>query len=723
MNAPDNPPELVEGTLDQILYINEASGYVVAVVERSDDDGARRRITAVGELGAIEIGAGLRLSGHFEKHPRFGEQFRVEDFETIRPAGVNALERYLASEIKGVGPALARRIVERFGEELPALLDSSPERLHEVRGLPRAVAQRIAIAWRDSSGLRELSVFLRGHGIAAAHARRIHKVYGRDSLATVREDPYVLARTISGIGFRTADVVAEKLGIPRNSIQRARAAMLYLLERMADEGHVFAPFGYLEHQFQSALEMDPDLARAAMAELAASGDIVAEDVDGAPAVYLKRLHEAEATVADRIRMLVAGRPMGAAVIDRAMEAAAKPGGVALSAEQMRALKTALMAKVAVITGGPGTGKTTLLRSLLVALDSAGLKPTLAAPTGRAARRLGEASGREAKTIHRLLEYSPETDDFLRSERFPLRTNFLIVDEASMMDVELAASLVRALTPGASLLLVGDRDQLPSVGPGSVLKDVIASGLVPVVELREVYRQARESLIVSNAHRLNRGEMPATQNDAEGDFFFFERAAPEDVLGTIKQLVQNRLVGHFGIADPREIQVLTPMNRGPLGTQTLNRELQDLLNPRGRELRAGDRRFREGDRVIQLRNNYDKLIFNGAIGRIVAVDPARGRIGAVFDEGSAEYDFSDLDELGLAYAISIHKSQGSQYPAVVIPMHQSHFLMLRRNLIYTAITRAERVCVLVGTRSALVQSVRNEDERRRFSRLADRLRVD
>lgn len=723
MNTTETNAETVEGTLDQILYINEESGYVVAVVERGDDNGARHRITVVGELGTIEIGAGLRLSGRFEKHPRYGEQFRVADFETVRPAGVNALERYLVSEIKGVGPVLARRIVERFGEELPALLDTTPERLHEVEGLSRAVAQRISLAWRDSSGLRELTVFLRGHGIAAAHARRIHKVYGRDSLETVRSDPYVLARTIAGIGFRTADAVAEKLGIPRNSIQRARAAMLYLLERMADEGHVFAPFGYLEHQFQSGLEMEPELAREALDELVRNGEVVADMVDGAPTVYLKRLHEAETTVAERIRMLVAGRPMGSTVVEHAMEAARKTDGITLSAEQMRALKTALQAKVTVITGGPGTGKTTLLRSLLVALDSAGLKPTLAAPTGRAARRLAEASGREAKTIHRLLEYSPETNEFLRSERFPLRTNFLIVDEASMMDVELAASLVRALIPGASLLLVGDRDQLPSVGPGSVLKDVIGSRLVPVVELQEVYRQARESLIVANAHRMNRGEMPITQNDAEGDFFFFERTAPEDVLGTIKQLVQNRLVGRFGITDPREIQVLTPMNRGPLGTQALNRELQDLLNPRGRELRAGDRRFREGDRVIQLRNNYDKLIFNGAIGRIAAVDPAKGRVGAVFDEGSAEYDYSDLDELGLAYAISIHKSQGSQYPAVVIPMHQSHFLMLRRNLVYTAITRAERVCVLVGTRTALAQSVRNEDERRRFSRLADRLRVD
>ena len=586
MNATETNAEMVEGTLDQILYLNEESGYVVAVVERGDDNGARNRITVVGELGTIEIGAGLRLTGRFEKHPRYGEQFRVVDFETVRPASVNALERYLVSEIKGVGPVLARRIVERFGEELPALLDATPERLHEVDGLSRAVAQRIALAWRDSSGLRELTVFLRGHGIAAAHARRIHKVYGRDSLETVRGDPYVLARTIAGIGFRTADAVAEKLGIPRNSIQRARAAMLYLLERMADEGHVFAPFGYLEHQFQSGLEMEPELAREALDELVKNGDVVADVVDGAPTVYLKRLHDAETTVAERIRMLVAGRPIGSSVVDHAMEAARKTDGIMLSAEQMRALKTALQAKVTVITGGPGTGKTTLLRSLLVALDSAGLKPTLAAPTGRAARRLAEASGREAKTIHRLLEYSPETNEFLRSERFPLRTNFLIVDEASMMDVELAASLVRALIPGASLLLVGDRDQLPSVGPGSVLKDVIGSRLVPVVELQEVYRQARESLIVANAHRMNRGEMPITQNDVEGDFFFFERTAPEDVLGTIKQLVQNRLVGRFGIADPREIQVLTPMNRGPLGTQALNRELQDLLNPRGARAARG-----------------------------------------------------------------------------------------------------------------------------------------
>ena len=411
------------------------------------------------------------------------------------------------------------------------------------------------------------------------------------------------------------------------------------------------------------------------------------------------------------------------LIDRAVAAAIKSSDLELSAEQKSALRCSLASRVTVITGGPGTGKTTLLRSLLVALADVGLKPTLAAPTGRAARRLQEASGRDAKTIHRLLEYDPQSGGFIRCKNFPLRTNYLIIDEASMMDVELASSLLSALMPNCSLLLVGDRDQLPSVGPGSVLKDVIASDFVPVVQLKEVYRQARQSLIVANAHRLNRGESPQLSNDAEGDFFFFERNAAEDVLATIKQLVQQRLIGRFGITDSREIQVLTPMNRGPLGTHTLNRELQALLNPVGRELRSGDRTFREGDRVIQLRNNYDKAVFNGSIGRIVSINTEKARVSVVFEETHAEYDISELDELALAYAISVHKSQGSQYPAIVMPIHSSHYLMLRRNLLYTAITRAERVCVLVGTKSALQQAVRNQDERLRFSRLSARLHVD
>jgi exodeoxyribonuclease V alpha subunit len=722
LNQPGQQNQEIEGTLQQILFVNDASGYVVGSLEISDDD-RRRRITVVGTLAGLEVGAALRLSGHFENHPRYGEQFRVEDYEMLRPAGVAALERYLISEVKGVGPVFARRIVMHFGESLGAVLDATPERLQEVPGLPRRTIRQISAAWQDSSGLRELSVFLRGHGIGGAHARRIHKVYGRASLETIRSDPYILARTINGIGFRTADAVAEILGVPRNSIQRARGALLYLLERMAEDGHVYAPFDYLSGQFESALEIDSALAREALDELEQSGELCSEPADDYTAVYLNRLHQAELTVADRIRMLSAGRAMGDSTIAHALRAAAEAsGGVTLMAEQLRALTLVLKSKTAVITGGPGTGKTTLLRWLLAALDSAGLKPTLAAPTGRAARRLSDASGREAKTIHRLLEYSPETGNFLRSETMPLRSNYLVIDEASMMDIELASSLLRAMTPNSSLLLVGDRDQLPSVGPGSVLKDVIASDIAPVAQLREVHRQARQSLIIANAHRINRGEMPETQNDPNGDFFFFERNAPEDVLATIKQLVSTRLVGRFGIEDSREVQVLTPMNRGPLGTQVLNHELQQLLNPAGRELRAGDRRFREGDRVIQLRNNYDKLVFNGAVGRVLSVDATRGKLGVAFEEGAAEYDISELDELALGYAISIHKSQGSQYPAIVIPIHQTHYLMLRRNLLYTAVTRAERVCILVGTRSALAQAVRNEDERRRFSRLAERLSI-
>jgi exodeoxyribonuclease V alpha subunit len=724
MGSDPRPLESIEGTVDQILFVSDATGYTVARIEVIDENEMHKPVSIVGDLAGVEVGAGLKLSGRFEQHPKYGNQFKVVSFEVARPAGVHAIERYLASgQIRGVGPKLARRITDHFGDQLNVILEKEPQRLREVRGLSKLVISRITSAWQDASGLRELSVFLRGHGISASHATRIHKVYGHESLTIIRNDPYLLARTIAGIGFRTADAVAEQVGIARNSIQRARAALLYLLERMADDGHVYAPLGYLENRFRGLLDMDPDLAEQAVAELKSTSEVTVEQTDDGPAIYLNRLHQAELKVARRIRQLTAARPMAKAAVDRAVAKAEQLTEISLSQEQRAALRCALESKLAVITGGPGTGKTTLLRSLLAALDDAGIRATLAAPTGRAARRLADATGREAKTIHRLLEFSPDTGEFARNENFPLRTNFLIVDEASMMDLELASSLLSALLPNCSLILVGDRDQLPSVGPGSVLKDVIASQLVPVIQLREVYRQARQSLIVANAHKINRGWMPEISGTAEGDFFFIERNAPEDVLTTIKQVVTERLPGKFGIRDPRDVQVITPMNRGPIGVHALNDELQRLLNPSGRELRAGDRRLREGDRIIQLRNNYDKLIFNGDIGRVIAIDPSRARLQAQFDDNRTWYDSGELDELALAYAISVHKSQGSQYPAVVMPMHQTHYLMLRRNLLYTAITRAERVCVLIGTRSALQQAVRNEEERRRFSRLSDRLRFD
>ncbi len=468
---PAQTVERIEGTLEQILFANDENGYGVAIIERSDDGGARVRVTVVGSLAGLEIGSTIRAAGRFESHPRYGKQFKVEDFETLRPAGVGALERYLASEIKGVGPRLALKIVEHFGEALTEVLDNQPDRLREVRGLSRVVVARIAAAWRDSTGLRELTVFLRGHGIAAAFARRIHKVYGRESLETIRRDPYLLARTVKGIGFRTADAVADKLGIPRNSPERARAATLYLLERMADEGHVYAPREYLEGSFRSQLDMEPGLVERAVAELAESGDAIVEEIEGSPAVYLTRLHQAEVNLATRIRALFAGRALGDAVVERALKAAEHPGGASdssemtLSAEQRTALRYALKSRVSVITGGPGTGKTTLLRSLLEALDAAGLKPTLAAPTGRAARRLTEACGRDAKTIHRLLEYAPESGTFIRNAAFPLRTNYLVIDEASMMDLELASSAALGAAP-QQLAAAGRRSRSVAVGrPG------------------------------------------------------------------------------------------------------------------------------------------------------------------------------------------------------------------------------------------------------------------
>jgi exodeoxyribonuclease V alpha subunit len=722
--AGETQPETIQGTLEQILFVNDASGYVVARFLRDDSENRRETIAVVGNLPDPQIGMALRLEGSYEDHPRFGRQFRIADFEVLKGAELTAVERYLASgQIKGVGPALARRIIEHFGEELTAVLDQEPHRLREVKGLGPVIVRQIQAAWQDRSGLRQLMVFLRGHGIPAHHARRIHKLYGGRSLEVIRDDPYLLAREVPGIGFRTADLVAEQAGIPRNSIQRARGAVMYLLEKMAEDGHVLAPMAYLETQFASGLEMDSDLVGVAVEELATKGEVVLEGEAGAQVVYLRRLHAAEVAVSERLRRLSQGRGMAAAAVERALATAAKAVEITLSTEQQAALRCALGTRLAVITGGPGTGKTTILRALLAALDSLGIRPMLGAPTGRAARRLAEATGREARTIHRLLEYSPDSGEFIRGPAYPLRTNFLIVDEVSMMDLELFASLLAALGPACALVLVGDHQQLPSVGPGSVLRDVIASGVAPVVELQQVYRQASRSRIVTNAHRINHGLLPEISNAAEDDFFFFERNAPDEIVATIKQLVSQRLIGRFNIASASDIQVLSPMNRGPVGVQALNLELQRLLNPEGRAWRVGERELREGDRVIQLRNNYDKQVFNGEIGQITRVEPAQGRLRVEFEEGQQTYATAELDELTLAYAISVHKSQGSQYPAVILPIHPGHYLMLRRNLLYTAITRAERVCIMVGTRAALAQAVRNEEERQRFSGLAARLHID
>jgi exodeoxyribonuclease V alpha subunit len=720
--------QTVEGNVRQLLFVNEQTGYAVARLEviAQDKSAASRsgEVTIVGELFGLMPGMVVRVRGQFEDHRTFGSQFRAQSFEIVAGAGVVALERYLADEVKGVGPKLARRIAQRFGAELDEVLTRAPERLREVRGLSAAVIERITAVWRQRAGLRELAIFLRSHGLSGAVAARIYRLYGADALETIKRDPYILAHTIRGVGFRTADLFAERIGIPRESLERVRAAMLYLLTRMAEEGHVYAPWEHLQEQLRLALEVETGLAAVAATDLERRGVAVVEaDKDGRRAVYLSHLYRAETELAGLLRRLRGRRSLDGERVKQAATAAERRAAVTLSVEQRHALRLALANKAVVITGGPGTGKTTLLRALLDALDTLGLKSALAAPTGRAARRLAETTGREAKTIHRLLEYSVETGKFIRGAEFPLSADYVIVDEASMIDVELAASLLSALAPESSLVLVGDRDQLPSVGPGRVLADVIACGLLPVIELRRIYRQDRRGQIVAGAHRINLGQMPEFGADASSDFFFLERNAPEEVAATIKQIVSTRLVGNFGLRDFSDIQVLSPMNRGPIGVHVLNLELQSLLNPAGHPVKVGERQLREGDRVIQLRNNYEKQVFNGDIGRIARVDAERGRLEVAFDDHRAHYDLaSEADELGLGYVISVHKSQGSQYPAVVLALHHSHYLMLRRNLLYTAISRAERVCVIVGSRSALKQAVRNGEESRRFTRLAERLRA-
>ncbi len=720
--------QTIEGSVGQLLFVNEQTGYGVARLEVKECDKSAQRpsgeITIVGELFGLMPGMLLKLNGQFEHHPTFGSQFRVQSFEVLAGAAVAALERYLRDEVKGVGTTLARRIGQRFGSELEEVLTHSPERLREVRGLSAAVIERIASVWRQRAGLRELTIFLRSHGLSGAVAARIYRLYGAEAIEIIKRDPYVLAHSIRGIGFRTADLFAERIGIPRESVERVRAAMLYLLTRMAEEGHVYAPWEHLQEQLRVGLEIETSLADEATSDLERRGAVVVEAAkDGRRAVYLRQLYRAETELAALVHRLRGRRSFDGERMKQAVESAEGRAGVTLSAEQRRALRLALVNKAAVITGGPGTGKTTLLRVLLDALDTLGLKSALAAPTGRAARRLAEATGRDAKTIHRLLEYSPETGGFIRCAEFPLTADYVIVDEASMIDLELAKSLVSALAPESSLVLVGDRDQLPSVGPGRVLADIIACGLLPVVALRQVYRQDRRGQIVAGAHRINLGLMPEFGGDASSDFFFLERNAPEEVAATIKQVVSARLVGNFGLRDFSDIQVLSPMNRGIIGVQMLNLELQALLNPAGRTVKVGERQLREGDRVIQLRNNYEKQVFNGDIGWVERINTERGRLEVVFDDHRAYYDLpAEIDELALGYVISVHKSQGSQYPAVVLALHHSHYLMLRRNLLYTAISRAERVCVIVGSRAALQQAVRNGEESRRFTRLAERLRL-
>lgn len=725
-------PTRISGQIEHITFTNEETGFTIAKVRVA---GRGEPVTVVGNLLAPVPGEVLDMDGEWTQHPRFGEQFKVDRFTTKVPATVHGIRRYLGSGlIKGLGPVMAGRIVDRFGPDTLEVIEHDRGRLAEVPGIGAKRIAMVADAWRAQREIRDVMLFLQSHGVGTGYAVKIFRHYGNRAVAVVRENPYRLATDIAGIGFITADRIAEKIGIPRNAPMRVAAGVLYVLNRLADAGHVYFPDAALIERAQEALAVAPALIVQSLRTLAAEQLIIIEGpppgVPGAEGasqpVYLTPFHRCETAIARKLRALLEvprARPVVEA--DPALVWIQQQLAITLSENQVQAVRVAITRKVMVITGGPGTGKTTIVNSILRILGRVPARVLLAAPTGRAAKRMSEATGCEAKTIHRMLEYNFQKGGFQRNEENPLVCDALIVDEASMIDTVLMHHLLKAVPLTAAFILVGDVNQLPSVGAGNVLGDVIESGAVPVVRLTQIFRQASQSQIIVNAHKINEGTVPLT--DAAGadepgqDFFFIEREEPEHVRDTIIELVLNRIPKGFGLDPLNEIQVLTPMHKGVVGTTHLNQKLQEALNPGEGGVARGEFFYRVGDKVMQIRNNYDKEVFNGDIGRITALSAEDRELTVVFDGRAVAYDFSDLDEIVHAYAVSVHKAQGSEYPAVIFPVLTQHYILLQRNLIYTAVTRARRLAVLVGTRRALAIGVKSARTERRFTRLCERLR--
>ncbi len=721
----------LSGQIERITFTNEDSGFTIAKVKV---DGRRDLVTVVGNLMAPTAGEVLTMQGEWSVHPRYGEQFKVLHYRTKVPATVDGIRRYLGSGlIKGLGPVMAGRIVDKFGKETLEVIENDIARLAQVEGIGRKRLEMIGQAWEDQKEIRDVMLFLQSHGVGSAYATKIFKEYGNRAIALVRQNPYRLATEIFGIGFLTADRIAEKLGIARDAPVRVEAGILYVLYQLSDEGHVFYPDEPLIDKCREILQVERECVVTGIGALVAAGKVVIEDLKGDgdavckihKAVYPAKFHLCEAGIAHRInRLLEVAKSIRQMDGAKALGWVQKRLSITLAERQIEAVRGALTHKVLVITGGPGTGKTTIINAVLKILLQLRARILLAAPTGRAAKRMSETTGHEAKTIHRLLEYSIQKGGFQRNEEKPLECDLLIVDEASMIDTVLMYHLTKAIPPPATFILVGDVNQLPSVGAGNVLNDLIGSGAVPVVTLNEIFRQARTSRIIVNAHKINEGIIPyvdpSDANDPNNDFYFIEQEDPERVLEIIIELTKDRIPRRFGFDPIEDIQVLTPMHRGVVGAGNLNQQLQQALNPAEEGVIRGDRVYRINDKVMQIRNNYDKEVFNGDIGRISRISPEEQEVVVSFDGRSVAYDFSDLDELVLAYAVSVHKAQGSEYPAVVIPILTQHFVLLQRNLIYTAVTRGRQLVVLVGTRRALAIGVKNDKTQQRFTRLARRL---
>ena len=735
--------------VERITYQNPQNGYSVIKCRAK---GFQELVTVVGEMPDVHVGSVLSLGGFWKVDAKYGRQFTVQTFEETLPATVYGMEKYLGSGlIKGIGPKYAQKIVRQFGKDTLDVIEERPEELLKVPGIGSVRVERIRKSWQEQKEIRNIMVFLQGHDVSTSHATKIYKTYGNESIQIVQENPYRLADDIWGIGFRTADTIAEKMGFDHEKYVRLRSGILYTLNKLSEEGHCYAERDQLIQKGTELLSVEEGLLQMTLDEMIRQKDVITEALPvqgrGSPAetlpetpspdpgltalsmtdpeqtaaraIYLPPFFFSEMGTARRLRALMDGP--GGPVMDTAglAERISRRTGMVYDEIQMQAILQAVRSKILILTGGPGTGKTTTTLGIITAFRETGAKILLAAPTGRAAKRLSESTGMEAKTIHRLLETKPP-EGYQRNEENPLQGDVLIVDECSMIDIMLMYNLLKAVPDSMRLILVGDVDQLPSVGPGNVLRDMIESGCFPVIRLTRIFRQARESRIILNAHRINAGKMPDLSNGRYTDFFFMQQENPEAALATIVDLVRSKLSSYYKVPSI-EIQVLTPMQRGVIGAANLNQALQEAVNPGGSGLKRSGYLYRAGDKVMQIRNNYDKEVFNGDIGFIQSIDMEEKTLTVSFDGRSVDYDATELDELVLAYATTIHKAQGAEFPIVVMPVMMNHFVMLQRNLIYTGVTRAKRILVLVGTRKALAYAVQHMTVDQRNTMLRERLR--
>lgn len=721
----------LSGIVERITYYNEKDGFSVIKFSVNDNkDYKDETVTAVGYFHCLETGERLKLKGDWILHKDYGYQFKTEFYEVITPATINDIEKYLASgAIKGIGPATAKRIVDEFGEKTLEILNSYPDELLKIPGIGEKKLNMITKSYEEQREIRDIMLFLQQYGIGPAVAVKIYKKYKEKATQVLKENPYRLADEVEGIGFKTADYIAQKMGIENNSMERLEAGLKYTLLKAADEGHVFLPADKLLYKTSELLGVESELLNQPLLALEEKEEIVIDRSWGSSEVYLAAFYYLEKSIARKLFLLAQMIDKPLEITDETINEIEKLCKIQLAKRQREALEKAAQNGVIVITGGPGTGKTTTIQSLLKFFEKHKLKAALAAPTGRAAKRMAEATGKEAKTIHRLLEYNAFEHGamaFGKNQESLLEEDVIIVDEMSMVDITLMYHLLSAIKPGARLILVGDKDQLPSVGPGSVLKEIIESDKISTVVLDEIFRQAQESMIVVNAHRINKGYFPYL-NVKDKDFFFEQVLSPEDILETILEMVKERLP-NYGNFDPFEdIQILTPMKKGIVGVINLNERLQHILNPPStskKECKYHGQLFREGDKVMQIKNNYEKEVFNGDLGRITNIDEDDDIVTVTFQdiqqEKNVTYCGQEIEELNLAYALSVHKSQGSEFPAVIIPITTSHYVMLQRNLLYTAVTRAKRLLVLVGSKQALTLSIQNNRALKRYGHLSDRI---